>query len=56
VEVKDDVEGICCFGVGEQLVKMGIKRAYRNILVHPEDRWMLGRRWEGGLFINTVLF
>ena len=43
------------FGVGAQLAKVDIKRAYRNIPVHPEDRWMLGMRWEGGLFIDTVL-
>ena len=55
VGVKDAAEGIRMFGVGAQLAKVDIKRAYRNIPVHPEDRWMLGMRWEGGLFIDRVL-
>ena len=48
-------EGVHCFGVGAQLAKVDIKSAYRNIPVHPQDRWMLGMRWEGGLFVGTVL-
>ena len=53
--VKDAAEGIRCFSVGVQLAKVDIKSAFRNIPVHPKDRWMLGMRWEGGLFVDTVL-
>jgi len=27
---------------GMQLAKVGIKSAYRNVPVHPEDKWLLG--------------
>ncbi len=40
---------------GALLTKVDIKRAYRNILVHTDDRWMLGVRWKDGLFIDTAL-
>ena len=34
---------------------MDIQDAYMNIPVHPEDRWLLGMSWRGGVFIDTVL-
>ena len=42
VGVKDAVEGNSMFGVGAQLAIVDIKRAYRNIPVHPDYRWMDG--------------
>lgn len=55
VGVRDAAEGIRSLGKGSLLAKVDIKRAYRNIPVHPEDRWMLGMLWDGGLFLDTVL-
>ena len=40
---------------GALLAKINIKSAFRIVPVHPEDRWLLGTRWEGKLFIDTVL-
>ena len=40
--------------MGVQLAKVDIKRAYRNIPVHPEDRWMLGDGM--GAFSSTHSF
>lgn len=42
-------------GRGAQLAKVDIKRAYRNLSVHPDDRWLLGVSWKGSVFIDTVL-
>ena len=42
-------------GQGALLAKVDVKSAYRNIPIHPEDRWLLGMRWEGGLYIDTAL-
>ena len=39
---------------GTLLSKMDIRDAYRNIPLHPEDRWLLVMSWCGGAFINTV--
>ncbi len=30
------------------MAKMDVKQAYRNILVNPEDRHLLGINWDGG--------
>ena len=41
--------------MGAQLAKVDIKSAYRVNPLHLEDRWMMGIRWDGGLFADTVL-
>ena len=40
---------------GALLAKVDIKHAYRNIPVHPDDRWLLEMVWSGALFIDTAL-
>ncbi len=42
-------------GRGTLLAKVDIQNAYRNIPVHPDDRWLLGMSWRGEIFIDTVL-
>ena len=37
------------------MAKVDIRRAYRNIPVHPDDWVLMGMKWEGDLFINTAL-
>lgn len=37
------------------LAKFDVKSAYRNIPVHPEDRYLLGMKWQGNYFIDRVL-
>ena len=34
---------------------MDIQQAYRMVPVHPDDRALLGMRWEGGVYIDTRL-
>ena len=46
---------ICAMGIGTLLAKLEIKNAYRIVPVHPEDRPLLGAKWQGKLFIDTVL-
>ena len=55
VGVEDAAEGVRSSGRGALLAKVDIKSAYRNIPVHPEDRWLLGMMWDGALFVDTVL-
>lgn len=47
---------ILSLGNGALLAKIDMKQAYRNILVHPEDRHLLGMSWHGNLkvFIDTT--
>ena len=42
-------------GRGTLMVKADIKEAYRMVPVHPHDRWLLGMKWEGRLYMDTVL-
>ena len=53
--VDDIVTTILQLGRGALLAKMDIKQAYRNVLVHPEDRLLLGMLWEGKVYVDTAL-
>ncbi len=32
-----------------------MKAAYRNVPVYPKDRWLLGMRWEGEVYVDGTL-
>ena len=55
VGIGDAVKGIAERGPGTQLAKVDIKSAYRNVPVHPDDRWLSGMLWREGLFVDTTL-
>ena len=42
-------------GPGALLVKADVKEAYWVVPVHPDDHCLLGVRWEGQDFVDTVL-
>ena len=42
-------------GPGALLAKVDIKSAYRLILVHPDDRPLLGINWNGELYVDAML-
>ena len=42
-------------GRGALLAKVDIESAYRLIPVHPRDRWLLGMKWEGRLYVDPML-
>ena len=37
------------------MVMFNLKVAYRNVLVHPDDRWMLGMEWKGIVYVDLAL-
>ena len=55
VGIGDAVKGIAERGQGMQLAKVDDKSAYRNVPVHPDDRWLMGMFWREGLFVDTTL-
>ncbi len=55
VSVDDAAQAIVQKGRGAILAKVDIRSAYRVVPVHPDDRWMLGMKWENQLFIDTAL-
>ena len=42
-------------GKGALMAKFDLKAAYRNVPVHPDDRWLLGMVWEDQLFVDATL-
>ena len=48
-------EKVVELGQGTLLAKMDIKQAYRMIPVHPEDRYLLGMRWQETVFVDKTL-
>ena len=40
---------------GALLAKFDGESAYRTVPVHPDDRWLLGMRWRGSVFVDKVL-
>ena len=55
VSVDDAAKAIVAKGQGSLLAKVDIASAYRNIPIHPDDRCLLGMRWEGSIFIDMAL-
>ncbi len=49
------VERVLKLGAGAELAKADVSKAYRNVPVHPEDRWLLGMEWNGQVFVDGVL-
>ena len=37
------------------MAKLDIESAYRIVPVHPDDRHLLGMRWRGETYVDTVL-
>ena len=48
IGIGDAVKGINTHGKGTRMAKVDVKSAYRNIPVHPEDRWL--HEWRETLF------
>ena len=55
VSVDDVVAKVLGLGRGAELAKMDIKQAYRNMPVHPSDRYLLGMSWDGSLYVDATL-
>lgn len=55
VSVGDIAETILQLGQGTLIAKTDVKHAYRQIPVHPQDRPLLGMRWQGSLFVDGAL-
>ena len=53
--MEDAVQLLGGLGRGAQLANMDIKKAYRNVPVHPQDQHLLSMQWGSMLFVDTVL-
>ena len=55
MKVDDVVQKVLSLGKGTLLAKIDIESAFRNVPVHPQDRHLLGMRWNSQLYVDTVL-
>ena len=55
VTVEDALQMVVACGRGALLVKVDVRKAYRNVPIHPADRPLLGMMWEDHLYIDTAL-
>jgi hypothetical protein len=53
--VDNAVEIIQLLGPGAVLAKLDLKDAYRIILVHPDDHYLLGTAWLGEVYVDRSL-
>ena len=55
ISVTDIASAIFSLGPGSLLAKSDVKHAYRKIQMHHDDRPLLGMRWQGQLFCDSIL-
>ena len=55
MRLDDIISGIMSFSRGTLLAKFDVESTYRNIPVHPEDRYLLCMKWQGNYFIDRTL-
>ncbi len=55
MSVDDVVRRVLELGPGAKVAKADVRAAYRNVPVHPRDRWLLGMRWDGETFVDGAL-
>ena len=53
--VDDAVRLITILGRGTLILKIDLKNAYRIVLVHPDNRHLLGIHWQGETYIDQAL-
>ena len=53
VSVDNLAEVVLALGKGAQTAKLDIKSAFRVVPVFPEDRLLLGLKWEGRVFVDS---
>lgn len=55
VTIDEFIDGIMIRGQGALMAKFDVATAYRNIAVHPDDRYLLGMKWRGGYYVDMAL-
>ena len=53
--VDDVVQRVLQLGEGAEIAKADVRWAYKNMPVHPRDRWLLGMEWNVTVFVNGTL-
>ena len=55
IKVDQVIRMVSRYGPGALMAKFDVESAYRNIPVHPDDRFLLGMRWRGQFYVDLSL-
>ena len=55
IMVDQIIRMISSYGLGAMIAKFDVEAAYRNIAVHPSDRYLLGMRWQKHYYVDLAL-
>ena len=55
VRIDEIISMVSHYGPGALMAKFDVESAYRNIAIHPEDRYLLGMKWRGQYFVDLAL-
>ena len=55
VKLDQIISMVAKHGPGAMMAKFDVEAAYRNIAIHPEDRYLLGMKWRGQFFVDLAL-
>ena len=53
--VDDMAEVALQLGWGAKLAKLDIAKAYWVVMIHPDDRCLLGMKWQGQIYLDSAL-
>ena len=55
IRLDEIIRMIAAHGIGALMAKFDVESAYRNVPVHPEDRYLLGLKWRGQYYVDLAL-
>ena len=55
VKVDQIIQMVDKYGPGTMMAKFDVEAAYRNIAIHPADRYLLGLKWRGQYYVDLTL-
>lgn len=54
IQVDNLIKLVCRCGCGAFMAKIDVDSAYRNVAIHPSDRYLLGMKWRGTFYRETL--
>ena len=55
IMVDQVIQLVSQFGPGALMVKFDVEAPYRNVPVHPSDRYLLGMKWRNRYYVDLTL-
>lgn len=55
VRVDEIIRMVAKHGMGALMAKFDVEAAYRNVPIHPKDRYLLGLKWRGQFYVDLAL-